>query len=139
MSLLLIRHAAAGDREEWVGDDLRRPLDKRGKKQARRLVELLAPYAIDRLVSSPADRCVQTVESLANARGLVVEVRDELAEELQDTLGAELVRSLAAEDVAVSCHGGLSEAVVGEGQKKGEAIVVELRDDRLVVMNRLRP
>jgi len=138
VSLLLIRHASAGDREEWVGDDLRRPLDKRGKKQARRLVELLAPYPIDRLVSSPADRCVQTVEPPANARGLAVEVREELAEELQDTLGAELVRSLAAEDVGVSCHGGLSEAVVGESQKKGEAIVVELRHDRLIVVERLR-
>jgi 8-oxo-dGTP diphosphatase len=139
VSLLLIRHASAGDRDEWVGDDRRRPLDKKGRKQADRLVELLAAYRVDRLLSSPADRCVQTVEPDARTRGLTVEIREELAEENQGTEGAELVRSLSHEAAAVSCHGGLSEVLVGEGQKKGEAIVLEVQDDRLVVVSRLRP
>jgi phosphohistidine phosphatase SixA len=138
MSVLLIRHASAGDRDEWTGDDRRRPLDKRGRKQARRLVDLLAPYPVERIVSSPADRCVQTVEPLADARGLTIEVREEVWEDVQRTEGAPLVRSLAASDVAVSCHGGLSDALIGEGQKKGEAIVLELQDDRLAVAERLR-
>jgi 8-oxo-(d)GTP phosphatase len=138
VSLLLIRHARAGDREDWEGDDLRRPLDERGRRQTDRLVELLAPYSVERVISSPADRCVQTVEPLARTRGLPVELRDELGEDLQDTAGAALVRALADEDVAVSCHGGLSDALIGESQKKGEAIVLELRDDRLVVIDRVR-
>jgi phosphohistidine phosphatase SixA len=138
MSVLLIRHASAGDRDEWTGDDRRRPLDKRGRKQARRLVDLLASYPVERIVSSPADRCVQTVEPLADARGLTIEVRAEVWEDVQRTEGAPLVRSLAASDVAVSCHGGLSDALIGEGQKKGEAIVLELQDDRLAVAERLR-
>lgn len=138
MSLLLIRHAGAGDREDWEGDDLQRPLDERGRKQAERLVELLAPYPVARVVSSPADRCVQTVEPLARVRGLPVELREELGEDLQDTAGVALVRALADDDVAVSCHGGLSDALVGESQKKGEAIVLELLDDRLVVIDRVR-
>jgi phosphohistidine phosphatase SixA len=138
MSLLLIRHASAGERDEWVGDDRRRPIDKRGRKQARRLVDLLAPYPVERIVSSPADRCVQTVEPLADARGLTIEVREGLWEDEQDTEGVDLVRSLAASDVAVSCHGGISEALIGEGQKKGEAIVLELQNDRVVVAERLR-
>jgi phosphohistidine phosphatase SixA len=138
MSVLLIRHASAGDRDEWTGDDRRRPLDRRGRKQARRLVDLLASYPVERIVSSPADRCVQTVEPLADARGLTIEVREEVWEDVQRTEGAPLVRSLAASDVAVSCHGGLSDALIGEGQKKGEAIVLELQDDRLAVAERLR-
>lgn len=138
MTLLLIRHARAGDRDDWEGDDLRRPLDDRGRKQAERLVGLLAPYRVDRVVSSQADRCVQTVEPLARARGLAVEIREELAEERQAIEGAAFVRSLAANDVAVSCHGGLSEVLMGVGQKKGEAIVLELQDDRLVVVDRVR-
>jgi 8-oxo-(d)GTP phosphatase len=34
--LVLVRHASAGDRPEWEGDDRLRPLDKRGRKQAKR-------------------------------------------------------------------------------------------------------
>jgi 8-oxo-dGTP diphosphatase len=139
LTLLLIRHAPAGDREEWVGDDRRRPLDERGWQQAERLVELLAPYEVNRILSSPYDRCVQTVEPLARARGLQIEPREDLGEELQDTEGAALVRSLVREPVAASCHGGLSDVLVGERQRKGETIVLDVEDDRLVIKERLRP
>jgi 8-oxo-dGTP diphosphatase len=123
--ILLVRHASAGDRVVWEGDDRLRPLDERGRRQATELVELLAPYELDRILSSPAIRCVQTVEPLALARGLSIEVRDELSEEHQDVDGPALVRSLQGVDAAVSCHGGLSEAVCGESQKKAEALVLE--------------
>ena len=138
MTLVLIRHAEAGDREDWEGDDLRRPLDDRGRQQADRLLGLLASYPVGRVVSSPADRCVQTVEPLARARGLAIDVHDELGEELQDTAGASLLRGLVKDAAAVSCHGGLSDALIGESQKKGEAIVLELQDDRLVAIDRVR-
>src|ERR1051325_4834537 len=36
--LLLIRHASAGSRSEWEGDDRDRGLDERGVDQARRLI-----------------------------------------------------------------------------------------------------
>src|SRR3954454_13818704 len=36
-SLLLVRHAAAGDRADWDGPDDLRPLDTRGRRQAERL------------------------------------------------------------------------------------------------------
>jgi 8-oxo-dGTP diphosphatase len=139
LSLLLIRHARAGERAEWVGDDRRRPLDEKGRRQAEQLVELLAPYEIERILSSPYDRCVQTVEPLARARDLEIELREELGEELQNSDGVALVRSLASEPVAVSCHGGLSDVVVGESQKKSETIVLDAQDDRLAVAERLRP
>jgi broad specificity phosphatase PhoE len=122
--VLLIRHASAGKRTEWEGDDRRRPLDERGREQALRLVSLLAEYAIERILSSPYDRCVQTVEPLANARGLAIEVREELGEERQAGDGAALVARLFDTDTAVCCHGGLSDALVGEWQKKGETLVL---------------
>lgn len=122
--VLLIRHASAGKRTEWEGDDRRRPLDERGRKQALRLVGLLAEYPIERILSSPYDRCVQTVEPLADARGLAIEVREELGEERQADDGAALVAGLLGTDTAVCCHGGLSEVVIGESQKKGETLVV---------------
>jgi 8-oxo-dGTP diphosphatase len=123
--ILLVRHASAGKRDEWEGDDRPRPLDDRGLRQAGELVRLFIPYEIDRLLSSPYRRCVQTVEPLARARGLEIQVCEELSEERQTEDGPGLVRSLQGVDAALSCHGGLSESVCGESQKKGEVLVLD--------------
>ena len=42
-SLLLLRHASAGDRADFDGPDALRPLDRRGRAQARRLAQVLPP------------------------------------------------------------------------------------------------
>jgi phosphohistidine phosphatase SixA len=129
--LLVIRHARAGERSEWEGDDRLRPLDERGGDQADALVDALAAFPITRILSSPYDRCVQTVEPLAAQRGLPIEVRDELGEEQQLTAGVALARSLIGDSVALCVHGGLSDAAFGERQKKGETLVVDA-DGRVV-------
>lgn len=134
MPLLVIRHARAGGRDDWRGDDRERPLDKRGRRQADALVEELEGYPISRILSSPYDRCVQTVEPLATRRGLAIEQRDELGEGGQYN-GAILVRSLIGQPVAVCVHGGLSDTAFGERLKKGETLVVDERGD---VVDRLR-
>ena len=124
--MILLRHAWAGQRDEWQGDDRLRPLDKRGRKQAKKLVDELAPITIDRILSSPYVRCVQTVEPLAKARGLEIEQREELGEELQSTDGAELVRSLVGTHALVCGHGGLEQAIPGAPRlKKGAFFVVQ--------------
>jgi 8-oxo-dGTP diphosphatase len=135
-ALLLIRHARAGERDEWTGDDQRRPLDDRGWAQAAALPDLLAAYPVERVLASPADRCVQTVEALSRARGIEIEVHDELYEDRQGNDGAALVRRLLGAAVAVACHGGLAEAVTGESQKKAETLVLDTRGR---VVERLRP
>ncbi|MGZ5212166.1 MAG: SixA phosphatase family protein [Actinomycetota bacterium] len=76
----VIRHAEAGDRERWAGPDETRPLSDGGRHQAKHLVELFADQPFVQLVSSPYLRCEQTLEPLAEARGLPINVRDELAE-----------------------------------------------------------
>jgi 8-oxo-(d)GTP phosphatase len=134
LPLLVIRHARAGDRAEWQGDDRKRPLDKRGGRQAQALVDELAEFPLTRILSSPYDRCVQTVEPLAAARGLQIELRDELSEERQYLEGAALARSLVGEPLALCVHGGLSDAAFGERQKKSETLVVD--DDGQVVERR---
>jgi phosphohistidine phosphatase SixA len=134
MPLLVIRHARAGDRDGWSGDDRERPLDKRGRRQADALVEELEGYPISRILSSPYDRCVQTVEPLAAQRGLAIEQRDELGEGGQHNC-AMLIRSLTGQRVAVCVHGGVSDAVFGERLKKGETLVVDERGD---LVERLR-
>ena len=134
--MLLIRHARAGERAEWSADDRRRPLDERGRKQAVDLVAALSEYPLTRILSSPYDRCVETVEPLARARGLEVEIRDELGEEQQLEEGVELVRSLLDQDVALCGHGGLSDALAGTSQKKAETLVL---DERGRIVESIRP
>jgi 8-oxo-dGTP diphosphatase len=78
--LYLVRHAKAGDREDWQGDDRLRPLSKPGHRQAEALVDVFKDLPVDHIVSSPYLRCVQTVEPLAAQRGLPIETTDALAE-----------------------------------------------------------
>jgi 8-oxo-dGTP diphosphatase len=118
---VLLRHASAGHRLDWEHDDHLRPLDARGLRQSADLVELLRPFGVRRVVSSPYVRCVQTVEPLAAALGLQVEQDDRL-EEGAGAASAALLR----EDGIVCCtHGDIVEALLGRGLKKGAAFVLE--------------
>ena len=124
--LLLLRHASAGDRDDWDGDDRERPLDQKGRAQAAALVRTLAPYRVTRILSSPAWRCLESVAPIAASRGLLPELREELAEERHGEAGHELVRSLAGEDVLVCGHGGLEDVLPEHPRwKKGTTFVVD--------------
>jgi 8-oxo-dGTP pyrophosphatase MutT (NUDIX family)/phosphohistidine phosphatase SixA len=70
--ILLVRHAKAGKRSAWRGDDRLRPLDPAGVAQAQDLAELLRRFAPQRVISADVTRCVQTVEPLATSLGLEV-------------------------------------------------------------------
>ena len=76
----VVRHAKAGSRERWTSDDRKRPLTKKGIKQAQEVVDVLAPYPVASIFSSPYLRCVQTVQPLAKALRLKVEQSVSLAE-----------------------------------------------------------
>lgn len=106
LSLVLIRHAMAGDSEQWLGDDRVRPVDELGRRQSQALVDALADRPLDRIVSSPYVRCVQTVEPLAEARGLEIELEDRLgAHRLHDV--PRVLEELKGQDAAVCTHGEL--------------------------------
>jgi len=113
VSVLLVRHAKAGDREKWEAPDDLRPLTSKGEAQAEALVDLLAGYEIERVLSSPYLRCTQTVAPLAAARGLAVEPTDDLAEGAGPA-GVDLSRRLLAEaGYTVLCsHGDVVEEVL---------------------------
>jgi len=132
MPLILVRHGSAGDRDEWNADDRERPLDKRGRRQARELVSRLAAYRVDEIHTSPYLRCVQTVEPLAAARDLELRLRAELSEEGQGRDGDALLRELADRGAVVCGHGGLDNALRGAPKwRKGSAFVLD-RDLRVV-------
>jgi len=78
--LILLRHASAGRKAEWPGDDGSRPLDERGVADAQTLAGLMACFApVARVISSPAVRCIETVRPYAAGFGGTVETEDCLA------------------------------------------------------------
>ena len=71
--LIMVRHASAGSKTDWRKEDLLRPLDAQGKQQARTLASLLACFGSGRVLSSPAERCVDTVRPYASATRAQIE------------------------------------------------------------------
>jgi 8-oxo-(d)GTP phosphatase len=68
--ILLVRHAKAGKRSEWHGNDQDRPLEPAGQAQVARLTELLMLFAPDRIISAEPKRCIETVQPLAQRLGI---------------------------------------------------------------------
>lgn len=119
MEVYLIRHAHAGTRLVGARDNYR-PLSDDGFRQAVALVEFFADRHVGAVHSSPATRCVQTVEPLADALGLSVVEQPALWEDaalddvfgLLDTLGAIGSDSQANSGIVFCTHGNLIPAVI---------------------------
>lgn len=79
MRLVVIRHGTAKAKRSWKGPDDDRPLTASGRVQAVAISRRLSGYRPTRIVSSPSLRCRQTVEPLATASSLQVELTNALA------------------------------------------------------------
>lgn len=79
--LIIVRHAKAMDRSTWSKSDLARPIVALGRRQAQLLIPLLGAYGVERLISSPAIRCVSTLQPYAAERHLEIVQVPELTEE----------------------------------------------------------
>ena len=79
--LVIVRHAKAMDRKDWSRKDAARPINSRGRRQARLLIPMLDAYGAARLVSSTSARCVSTLMPYAHHRELRVESFGQLSEE----------------------------------------------------------
>ena len=151
--LLVVRHARAGSRDKWDGDDRHRPLSTAGRKQAQAIAELLPSYGPDRIGSAPLVRCRDTVAPLADALGLPIVDEPVLSEDsYHDDPDATLKRmhELAAQPgvTAVCSQGGVIPAMIAAlareaalpvdvdvddvASKKGSVWVLGLRDGALV-------
>ncbi len=147
----VIRHAEAGDRERWAGPDEARPLGEGGRRQAEHLTVLYADQPFVQLISSPFLRCVQTLEPLAQARGLSIDVRDELAEgQPWEYLAKVILEAEAEGSTAICVHGDVFRGLMNDlfergivrrvdrSFGKGATWVLEVRDGA-VVSARYRP
>lgn len=111
MSLVhLVRHADAGDRGDWRGDDRLRPLSRRGWREAEAIAGLLSSAAVTSLLSSPYTRCRQTLEPLALARGLRVEEEGALVEGADVDAALALITRIG--DAVLCSHGDVVGGVV---------------------------
>lgn len=80
-TVVLVRHARAGHRESYSGDDATRSLDAKGRRQAEALVAEILPFAPDAVHSAPLERCRATVAPLAGRLGVAVRPEPALAED----------------------------------------------------------
>jgi len=151
-TVAVLRHAVARSKGSWSRDDRRRPLVAAGRRQADRLVPVLAAYDVRRLVTSSSDRCVQTLEPFARAAGHELDQRDELSEEDATKAGVKRLMASLLEELleARRRSGGLVvcthrpvlpwvfEAIGAEdpGLAKGELCLLHLRGSRIVAAER---
>jgi phosphohistidine phosphatase SixA len=114
---MLVRHAKAGDREQWTDPDELRPLTKAGRRQAEGLVKILSAMRVAEVLSSPSVRCRETVQPLAHGHGLEVHDSDALAEGAGGAGTLTLIR--LHEDAVLCSHADVIGAVVLELAERG--------------------
>jgi 8-oxo-(d)GTP phosphatase len=109
----VVRHATAGERKKWSGNDALRPIDALGREQSHGLATVLALFAPQRLYAATPLRCKQTLEPLAALRGLPIVIDAAFAEpaEAEDVpararLAADRVAELRDGGTAVICSQG---------------------------------
>ncbi len=108
----VIRHAKAGDRSDWSGDDRLRPLTKSGRRQAEALAEMLKGEPIDKILSSGYLRCMQTVEPLGVRRTLSVEPVKELEEGAGGESVLRLMQKHRGRNLVLCTHGDVMEELL---------------------------
>ncbi len=102
----LVRHGRAGSRTDFAGRDALRPLDAKGRRQALALSRALAGHgALDRLLSSPARRCLETLAPLGDLTGRPVEEAGWLAEGSDPLAAVEQLRAIEEAVVVCCSHG----------------------------------
>ena len=80
-TLLIVRHGTAGRKARYKGDDRKRPLDRKGRAQAKSLVPQLLAFGASSVFAADRSRCVQTVEPLASKLGVPISIEKALTEE----------------------------------------------------------
>jgi 8-oxo-dGTP diphosphatase len=114
----LVRHAKAGERRDWEADDERRPLSRKGWKQAEAIGVRLADRGATSCLSSPYVRCVQTLEPLAARLGTTVTIDGRLAEDHPFEPVLELLGEVSA-GAELCSHGDVIPATIDALVRRG--------------------
>ncbi len=95
--LILVRHAKAMPPENWDGPDHTRPLLQRGLNQAKHIARGIAAFGPGRIVSSPAARCLATVDPLSRVTGLSVKTKSGISQDSYRASGEKPRKTVAKE------------------------------------------
>jgi 8-oxo-dGTP diphosphatase len=129
-SIILVRHASARNKKTWRNaghpEDLSRPLTPLGHVQAKLLGQILSCFGPARVISSPAERCLATVEPYAALVGGVVEPAPALAPPPDDRDLTE-----AGPDEVAAAHDLVSRLVTA-----GEPVIISGHRENLPAMLR---
>ena len=98
-TVVLVRHGKAVSRKEWSSrkkktTDAKRPLERRGRRQARALIDLLGAFGVSHLASSSSTRCMQTLKPYAENIGADIVAIDALSEEAHEADPAKTVSAM---------------------------------------------
>ena len=117
--LYLVRHGHAGSKAKWKGPDVARPLSAQGRKEALGLIERLRAHPLGRMLSSPTERCLQTVQPLAGRLGRPVEPSEALGVDGTGLGVAQLLYDPALDRAVLCTHGEIIGKVFDELERAG--------------------
>ncbi|MHA7277821.1 NUDIX hydrolase [Arthrobacter sp. Hz1] len=78
--LIVVRHAKAKPRSSWTRAEGDRPLAATGRRQAAAVSRLLEAWGPSWVVSSPWERCVQTIAPYRKSRDIKLKLADSITE-----------------------------------------------------------
>ena len=118
-TIYVVRHARAGKKAQWKDKDRKRPLDKRGRKQAIDLAVRFKAHPVTRILTGDSQRCVQTAKPLVNAIRMpaILDRRLRIGGSTNDVL--KLIRQLQGESAVVVTHGEVIEPAIRKLKKEG--------------------
>lgn len=120
-TIYLVRHAKAGERRVWEGDDVERPLSKKGWRQSEAIAKRLKKHGATALYSSSYVRCMQTLEPISKLIGQPVQAEKRLFEYEPFEPVLDLIAEV--ENRAVLCsHGDIIPATIEALQRRGMEI-----------------
>ena len=118
-AVIALRHGKAVPPASWDGPDSTRPLLHRGLEQARNIAPGIAAWAPKKLVSSPAVRCLATIQPIAALLGLEIKrnpgISQDAYEEGHSSVRKIVHKRLARRSSVVFCsHGPLIPEIIDE-------------------------
>ena len=121
VTLYIVRHAKAGKRSEWDGPDALRPLSDKGWEQSHAIAETLIDLKPSALISSPAVRCMQTLEPLSKLTKIKIVTDQRLFENGDVAKMIELLED-AQDSTVISSHGDMIPEAIKLLQRRGMEI-----------------
>ncbi|HEU0207246.1 MAG TPA: NUDIX domain-containing protein [Pseudolysinimonas sp.] len=94
-AIIALRHGKATPAEHWDGPDATRPLLQRGIDQSLSVAPGIAAYRPVKLISSTAERCLQTIAPTARVTGLDVTEKAQISQDAYQSDGAAVSKLVA--------------------------------------------